>query len=457
MEKSEIRNNIKEYLTTLYEKNLEEIDKYSSAFINGTRRKAIESFKETGFTHFKGEKYLYTDIESTFNPNLKSYFNPASANIDLTEIFRCGVPEMDTSVFITVNGWYNSKEEKLKVYDNGFIIGSISEASKKYPELFNKHYNKYADNETDGVISINTALAQDGLFMYIPKGLANEKPFQIINLVISEEELMVNQRNLIIAEDNSQVKVIICDHSLTQHKFLFNDVTEIVTGQNSNVEYYKVQNSHNHATQISSTYVYQKSKSNFLSNVISLHGGLIRNNINILMDEEGCESFVGGLYLTDKKQHLDNFVSVEHAKPNCSSRQVFRGVLDDNATAVFNGKILVQKDAQHTNAYQTNNNILLSDDAKINTKPQLEIYADDVKCSHGATVGQLDENALFYLRSRGIDIKEAKLLLMYAFAHEIIKNLKIDHLKERIEDLVDKRLRGEFSRCNCCSFKCGRG
>lgn len=227
-------------------------------------------------------------------------------------------------------------------------------------------------------------------------------------------------------------------------------------GKNSIIDYYKVQNSHNHSTQLSTTHISQKESSKVLFDVITLHGGLVRNNIKVVLEEPKCESFTGSLCLADKNQHVDNYVFIDHAMPECTSRQVFRGVYDDNASGAFHGKILVRKDAQHSNAFQTNNNILLTDEAKVNSKPQLEIYADDVKCSHGVTIGQLDENALFYMRSRGIELKEAKLLLMHAFSHEIVKQLRIVPLKERIDDLVDKRLRGDFSRCNYCSFNCGK-
>jgi len=445
----------KEYFVNIYNENLEKINNYSSELIKYERNKAIQDFQNIGFPDKKNEKYKYTNIESAFNSSLKCLFTPVSANINLDEIFRCDVPELDTNIFITVNGWFHDKE-LIKISEKGFIIGSLSEASKKYPELFEKYYNKFVDKESDAITSLNTAFAQDGIFIYVPEGVVIEKPIQIINLVVSDEELLINQKNLVIIENSSEAKIIVCDHSLTPHKFLYNTVTEVFAGQYSRVDYYKVQNSHNHSTQISSTFICQKDNSNVLSDIITLHGGLIRNNINVLLDGKGCENFVGGLYLVDKFQHVDNYVSIDHAKPNCMSRQVFRGVLDDNATGAFNGKILVRKDSQHTNAYQTNNNILLTNDAKINTKPQLEIYADDVKCSHGATVGQLDENALFYLRARGIEIKEAKLLLMYAFAHEIIKQIRVEPLKDRINELVEKRLRGELSRCNCCSINCGK-
>jgi Fe-S cluster assembly protein SufD len=448
--------NIKEFILNLYNNNIEEINKHSSELINKERQKAILEFEESGFTDTKEEKYLHTNISSAYNTNFKCLFNPIYAIINLEEIFRCDVPELDTNVFIAVNGWFHGKHRKLKVFDNGLIIGSLMEASTKYPEIFKKYYNKLTENERDGIISQNTAFAQDGIFIYVPEGLAVEKPVQIINIASTEEELMICQRNLVVAEKNSDVKIIVCDHSLTHYNFLYNNMTEIFAGQDSKIDYYKVQNSHNHSVQLSTTHISQKENSKVLFDVVTLHGGLVRNNIKVMLDEPHCENFTGSLCLADKSQHIDNYVFVEHSKPDCTSRQIFRGVYDDNASGVFHGKILVKKDAQRTNAFQTNNNIFLTDEAKVHTQPQLEIYADDVKCSHGATIGQLDENALFYMRSRGIELKEARLLLMHAFSHEIIKQLRIEPLKERIDDLVDRRLRGDFSRCNYCSFNCGK-
>lgn len=448
--------NIKDFIVNLYYNNLEEINKYSSELINRERQKAILEFEETGFTDSKEEKYLYTNIGAAYKTSYKCLFNPVNAIINLEEIFRCDVPELDTNVLVAVNGWFHGKHQTLKVFENGMITGSLSEASKKYPAIFQKYYNKLSENEKDGIISQNTAFAQDGIFIYVPEGVVMEKPVQIINLAVSDEEVLMCQRNLVIAEKNSDVKIIICDHSLTYHNFLFNNLTEIFAEQNSRIDYYNVQNSHNHSTQLSTTHISQKEKSNVLFDLITLHGGLVRNNIKILLEEPHCESFTGSLCLADKSQHVDNYIFVDHIKPDCTSRQIFRGVYDDNASGVFHGKILVRKDAQHTNALQTNNNILLTDEAKVHSQPQLEIYADDVKCSHGATIGQLDENAIFYMRSRGIELKEAKLLLMHSFSYEIIKQLRILPLKERIDDLVNRRLRGDFSRCNYCSFNCGK-
>jgi Fe-S cluster assembly protein SufD len=277
----------------------------------------------------------------------------------------------------------------------------------------------------------------------------------VVDLVDSKEDTFNQHRNLIIVEDNAEFTLIICDHTLSPQKFLTNAVTEIHVGENSHFDIIRVQNEHNNACKITHTFIHQEKNSYTSSNNITLHGGLVRNSTYHYLGGEGAECNSYGLYLSDKWQHVDNFVNVEHAVPNCTSNQLFKGVLDEMATGAFNGRIFVAPDAQGTLAYQKNNNILLTDDAKMDTKPQLEIYADDVKCSHGATVGQLDDNALFYMQSRGIDKRQARLMLMFGFAHEVIQNIKVEPLRERMDNLVMQRLKGELSRCASCMVKCG--
>src|SRR5664279_1691867 len=293
-------------------------------------------------------------------------------------------------------------------------------------------------------------MASDGMFVYIPEGVTLPRPVQVVNLVQSDEDMFNQHRNLIIAEKNSNFSIIICDHTLSPQKFLTNAVTEVFVGENAHFDIIRVQNEHNNACKITSTFIHQEKNSVTSSNNITLHGGLIRNSTYHILGGEGAESHSYGLFLADKWQHIDNFVNVDHAFPHCTSNQLFKGVLDDMSTGAFNGRILVRPDAQGTLAYQKNNNILLTDDAKMDTKPQLEIYADDGKCSHGATVGQLDSDALFYIRSRGISETNAKVLLMYAFAAEIVNKIMIPELKLRIDDMVKKRLRGELSYCDQC-------
>ncbi|MDD4645603.1 MAG: Fe-S cluster assembly protein SufD, partial [Bacteroidales bacterium] len=236
--------------------------------------------------------------------------------------------------------------------------------------------------------------------------------------------------------------------------FLTNSVTEIHVGANAHLDYVKLQNENNTSNQISTSCLVQERSSEVVYNTITLHGGMIRNNVYAKLNGEGASNQTLGLFLADKTQHIDSYTFVDHAVANCSSWQNFKGILDDQATGGFMGRILVRPQAQKTLAYQANNNILLTDEAKMSTKPQLEIYADDVKCSHGASVGQLDTNAIFYMQSRGISVREARLLLMYAFGHEILGKIKVDPLRERLSDLVDKRLRGELTRCNSCPLHC---
>jgi len=294
----------------------------------------------------------------------------------------------------------------------------------------------------------------DGLFIYVPKNVKIEKPIQLINAVGREENAFVQNRNLIILEEGSELTLIHCDDSYDYKRSLTNTVSEYFINENAKLDHYKIQNLNNNSFLVNSDYFHQERYSTLSTNKMMLNGGLIRNEVYNKLNGEGAESNILGLYLSDKNQHVDNQVFVDHAFPNCQSTELFKGIVDDYAHAVFNGHILVRQDAQKTNAYQNNNNIVLTDKAKINSMPFLEIYADDVKCSHGSTMGQLDEESLFYIRQRGIGIDNARLLLMYAFTAEVIGFIKIDTLYTRIDDMVKKRLRGELSICDQCVLHC---
>jgi Fe-S cluster assembly protein SufD len=422
--------------------------------VNTIRDQALENFKSTGLPGKKDEKYRYTPVNEYFSKELHQNFSPKKIEFEIGDLFQCDIPELDTQVLLVLNGYYYHSSEELTTLSNGVIFGSLRSASKQFPELFEKHYAKYAFFANDGVTALNTAFAQDGVFLYVPKNTVCDKPFQIIHLLLSNEAQMVHHRNLFILEENAEARVLICDHTLSNHEFLTNSVTEMYAGPNSNLDLTRVQNEHNKAIQITNAYAHQMKNSLVSSNYITLHGGKVRNNVYVNLAGEGAENKSFGLFLVDDTQHVDNYTYVNHLVPNCTSNQLYKGILDENATAAFNGKIYVSKDAQHTQAYQRNNNILLTDTAKMSTRPQLEIYADDVKCSHGATVGQLDTDALFYLRSRGIPYKESMHLLMYAFAHAVLSEIKLEPLRERVVELVDKRLRGELTQCNNCKMKC---
>ena len=447
-------NTINKDLNDLFEQGKKILLKGSSDLMNQKRHEAFDHFKELGIPTRANESYKYTDLIPAFDHPYHVNLRNAPVSVDLHEIFQCDVPELDTNLVLLTNGWFYSKNRELEGLPKGVVICGLQEASEKYPQIFEKHYGKYAHANEDGLVAMNTALAKDGIFIYIPKGVVVEKPIQVVNLLRWEQDLMTTQRNLIVVEENAQAKVIVCDHTLTHHKYLTNSVTEVSVDKNAVFDLYTVQNQHVNSVIVNSTFIRQDANSNVLTNTISLYGGLIRNNHHVSLNAEGCENNTFGMYLLDRKQHVDNYTYIDHAKPNCLSNEHFKGVMDDQSSGAFCGKIHVHRDAQKTQAYQSNNNLLLDNDAVINTKPQLVIDADDVKCSHGATVGQMDEDALFYLRARGINEKEARQMLMFAFAHEIIDKIRVEPLKERIDELVDKRLRGELSKCNSCSIGC---
>ena len=358
-------------------------------------------------------------------------------------------------VILVVNGFY-SPGHKSGTLPPGVIICGLNEASVQYPDLFRKHYARYAITSSDPLVALNTLFAQDGVFIYVPKNTVIEKPLQIINLGYSDRNLRITRRNLIVVEENAVVNFVMCDHTLSNQSFLANTLTEIYAGSNSVVTCDRLQNENSLSTHISNMYIRQDQNSRFTSSVLTLHSGLALNHFYVLLNGENCETRLNGLFLCQEKEHVANHILVDHASPRCTSNQLFKGILDDDSTGSFNGKILVRKDAQKTQAYQKNNNILLSSSARMNTKPHLEIYADDVKCSHGATAGQLDHEALFYIRSRGIGAEEARHLLMYAFANEIVSRISVPAFKERIYELVDKRLRGELTACDDCNLQWGK-
>jgi Fe-S cluster assembly protein SufD len=418
------------------------------------RSAAINEFNRQGIPHKKLEKWRNTDISNSLSYDYTMATEDFKMQDILGDVFECDLHELDSIVVNLYKGRFVYKDSPIYSLENGVIIGSLSAALEKYPEIVEEHLGKYAKNENSPFIALNSALFLDGLFVYIPKNVIVEKPIQLINAVGTVEDVFVQNRNLFILEENSQLKLIHCDDSYNYKRSFTNSVSEIVLGEHSTIDHYRLQNINNNSSLLSYTAVNQSKNSQLSTNSIILNGGLIRNETMVVLNGEGANADVLGVYLADKNQHIDNQVFINHAVPNCTSNELFKGILDDYARAVFNGHILVKKDAQKTVAFQRNANIILTDKAMINTKPFLEIYADDVKCSHGATVGQLDENALFYIRQRGISEDNARILLMYAFAAEVTQEIKIDSLRDRIEDMVKKRLRGELSICDQCILQC---
>lgn len=443
-----------EQLVALFEQNKAILNQGSSNLLNRMREVSIKRFSKTGIPDFKHEDYKYTDLRPAFEKQYRQELVRDNGIINLNEVFRCNVPELDSHLVFLQNGWfYNGNNPEANLPD-GVVLGSLEQIANTRPELLENYLNRQAALTEDPFTALNTAFAKDGFFLYIPKGVAIEKPIQIINLLNSEDDLLVTQRNLIVADNASQVKILVCDHTLTSSSFLYNTVTEVFVGQDASVDFYAIQNQHNHSATISSLFFRQEKNSNLVTGTVSLHSGMIRNNLKVTFSGDHSEASINGISFTDKKQHVDNFVLVEHSSPNCVSNQVYKNVLNDESTGAFAGRIHVARNAQQTNAFQRNNNILLTDKAKMHTKPQLIIDADDVKCSHGATVGQIDEDALFFLRARGIGESDARLMLMNAFATEVVRKITIPALRDNIEQLIEKRLKGDISRCHECNYQC---
>ncbi|MDP4265848.1 MAG: Fe-S cluster assembly protein SufD [Bacteroidota bacterium] len=409
-----------------------------SIFSENKRKSFIKKINDLSFPDIKNEDWRFTDLTPLLSLDFNIIKNKVTSE-DI-QIEKKIIKNLDSIVLVFINGILY--EDLSNITDNKLFIGNISKGKLLQNEIINKYLNCLPEPNNIFAL-INAAYSVDGAFIYLPENYISDKPIQLIYINDSEISNSLSQtRNIIIAEKNSQLKIIESYISLSNKNNSFtNSFTTVFAQENSNIEYYKLQNENEHSFQINNTEIIQAKESSVNLNTISLNGGLIRNNSNVLLNGENTEIFLNGLYIIDSNKHIDNHTYIDHAKSNCSSNELYKGILKDTSTGVFDGKIMVRKDSQKTNAFQANKNILLSDAAKINTQPHLEIYADDVKCSHGATVGQLDQEAMFYLRSRGIDKDKAKSLLMYAFISDIINSVKIDELKQSIKHQVFNKLK----------------
>ena len=448
-------NKLESALLAYYEANTKDLLSSDHQSVCDQREKALEFLKDSGLPVNNDEKWRNSLLPKQYNQSYSFNTSPAIYDKAVSEIFDCEIHGYSAHILSLLNGWYySSSKDAMQILDDGVIVGSILTAQKDYPELFEKHFGKIANYHKDGFTATNTALFRDGIFIYIPDNVVAKNAIQLLMMVNRNDRLLMNSRNLIVLGKNSKLEFMHCDDSINHDSSFINTLTEIYLDENASLALYKLQNINDETTLLNNTFIHQEKNSRSKVVVLTLNGGKIRNEIEIDFQGEGAETDLNGIYLMDKKQHVDNQVFVKHSVPNCISNELFKGVLDDEASAVFNGYIYVAKDAQKTNAFQRNNNILMTPEASIDTMPFLEIYADDVKCSHGATVGQLDEDAMFYLMQRGISREDAKLLLMYAFASEVTSNIGIDPLRISVEDMIKKRLRGELSICEKCVLHC---
>jgi len=408
------------------------------AYVHDIRSEAIKTFEDQGFPSKKDEAWKYTSLNAVLKHDY-SVFPKQENALEYGDIKKYFIHDIDTYKIVFIDGKYSSHLSQTTHDGMDICLMSAALAKPKYRLVIENYFNKTATK--DSISSLNTAFSNEGAFIHIPKNKLVQKPIQIVHFSTGNESaVMLHPRNLIVVEENSHVQIIERHQSLTDNPVLTNCVTEVFAKKRAIIDYYKIQNDNSNASLIDNTFINQKKESHCSVHTFSFGGKLIRNNLNFYQNGERIDSTLKGITIIGDKQHVDHNTLVHHIEPNCESHQDYKGIFSDSATGVFNGKVLVEKEAQKTNAFQANNNVLLRDKSSINTKPQLEIFADDVKCSHGCTIGQLDDDAMFYLRSRGIPEKEAKALLMYAFSNNVLDSVKIPELKNRINRLIATKL-----------------
>ena len=410
----------------------------TNSAIHDIRTEALENFEKLGFPTKKLEAWKYTSLNSVLKNDF-SIFPNKETSVELADVKKYFIHDIDTYKIVFIDGKYSSFLSETTHDTIDVCLMSSALSKPKYKAVIENYFNKIA--KQDNLTSLNTAFASEGAYIHIPRNVEVEKPIQIINFTTgSEAATMLQPRNLIVVEENAHVQIIERHQSLTSNAVLSNVVTEIYADKNATVDVYKIQNDEINASLVDNSYINQKTNSVVSVHTFSFGGNITRNNLNFYQNGEHIDSILKGITIIEGKQHVDHHTLVHHIEPNCESHQDYKGIFDERSTGVFNGKVIVNKEAQKTNAYQQNNNVLISDKATINAKPQLEIFADDVKCSHGCTIGQLDDDALFYMQQRGIPKKEGKALLMFAFANTVLESVKIPEVKQRITKLIANKL-----------------
>ena len=438
----------------LYEQAREMIFSHAPGAMNTIRNEAFEDFRRQGFPSKKVERYKYTDTQKLFAPDYGVNLNRFEIPVDPYQAFRCDVPNLSTSLYFVVNDAFYNKQLPQAHLPEGVIVGSFREN----PHFIEKYYSQLAKTCEDAVTALNTMLAQDGLLVYVPKNVKVDRAIQVINILKAPSKfpqqgaLMVNRRVLIVLEEGAEIKMLFCDHAADDRYFLATQVIEAFVGENASLDLYCLEETHYKNVRVSNVYIDQQANSRVNHNVITLHNGITRNKLDLTFSGSGAECGCYGCVIADKEQHVDNNTLITHKAPHCTSTELYKYVLDDKAVGAFAGRVLVEHGAQKTASQMTNQNLTATKEARMYTQPMLEIYADDVKCAHGSTVGQLNDAALFYMRQRGISLDEAKLLLQNAFINEVIDHMQLTPLRDRLHHLVEKRFRGELNKCEGCKL-----
>lgn len=447
-------------MTTALKQYIDLFKEYRSA-IEAQAPQALNSLRDSALQALDGaqlptkgqEDYEATDLEKVFAPDYGVNVNRTQFTADAANAFRCDVPNMSTCLYFFFNDIFRPSRT-AGINTGGVVVETFAEAQKNHPEILQKHLGSIADlNKPE--VALNTLLAQDGMLIYIPNGVTAEKPIQLVNIYNAAAPVMAVRRLLIVVGENAHGRLLVCDH--TQNKdmnYLGSQVIEIVALKNSTFDYYDLEETAEMTHRVSSVYISQQEGSNVLVDGITFLNGFTRNDYYVDVDGEHCETHLLGMTIASGRQHVDNHTLINHNAPHCHSNEMFKYVLNDNAIGAFAGKILVAPNCPRIDAYQGNRNIVAAPTAKMYSKPQLEIYTDDVKCSHGTAIGQLDEEALFYMRTRGISEKEARMLLMQAFMSDVIDSIRMDSLKDRLHHLVEKRFKGQLAMCGECTANC---
>lgn len=422
----------------------------SSGVMNVPRAAALADFERLGFPSSRAEDYRYTDVSRSFAPDYGMNLKRVKIPVNPQDVFHCDVPNLSTSLYFVVNDSFYHQALPKAHLPEGVYAGSLKDFSDERPEVAARYYGKLATSSKNGIVALNTMFAQDGFVVYVPQGVVVERPIQLVNIFRSDVDLMASRRVLVIMEPRSEAKLLVCDHSIDTVRFLANQVIEVFVGEGASFDYYDLEESSDTTTRFSSLFVKQEAGSNVVINGITLTNGLTRNDYQVELLGERAETTLCGMSILDKEQHVDTYTHITHAVPRCKSNELFKNVLNDQAVGAFSGRILVREGADKTEAYQSNRNLCATREARMYSKPQLEIYADDVKCSHGMTTGQLDEEAIFYMRSRGISLEEARMLLSVAFTSDVIDHVRVEALRDRLHRLVEKRFRGELAKCAGC-------
>lgn len=426
------------------------IDSHSAEPLNRHRDTAQAYLAEHGLPTRHTEEYRYTNIEALLAPNYGLNLQRIGIDVDPTAVFRCDVPNLSTLLFFLVNDTMLIESKRGVALPEGLEISKISDFCSKNPDFIERYYNRQAARHQDAMTSLNTMLCQDGLVVRVRRGCRIDKTVQILNLLRSDVPLMVNRRVIIVVEPDAEARLLFCDHAVDKHEFLTTQTVEVYLEERARLDLYCMEETHSKCSRISNVLVSQKEGSHFAHHSHTLSCGQTRNSLIVDLDERGAECSLCGLVIADETQHVDNNTLILHHSPCCQSHELYKYVLDDNAVGAFAGKVLVEKGAQKTVSDEVNQNLCMSREARMFTQPMLEIYADDVKCSHGSTVGQLSEAAMFYMRQRGLSPHEAQQLLKIAFAAEVVDKVELTPLRDRLHYLVEKRFRGELGHCASC-------